>query len=426
MSATDSASTIAKVICPQCFEQFVPEDVLWISEHQDLFGKDDRVPEEQLRFLPSRFTASGQAVDPRGFPCHRLACVNCHLEVPRPMLELSPFFLSILGAPGCGKSYYLAAMASQLRRTLPLLFHTSFNDADATMNARLRKTETGLFANNRPDQVRMLHELIEKTQEEGDGYASVNFGTQSVQYRLPFIFTMRMEANHPNPAVRGFGRSICLYDNAGESFLPGSDRTAAPVTRHLAQSRILFFVYDPMQDSRFRALDPAMERGTIDKSHLGSQDSVFQEAARRIRMFAGLSTAQKYKRRVIVVVTKSDRWLHLLDRDLLTMTPVVDKMVTDDEGTAFRQNCVDVNMVRRVSGKLRDLLIRTTPEIVSAVEGFSERVDYIPVSATGMKTQVDDETSLQSMRPGDAKPLWAEVPFLYALAASSMGLLPRA
>jgi len=86
-------SLINRVICPQCWHKFAPQDVLWISEHQDLFNLDTRVPNAQLRFLPSRFTPNAEALDSRGFPCHRLACPNCHLEMPRSMLEMESFFL---------------------------------------------------------------------------------------------------------------------------------------------------------------------------------------------------------------------------------------------------------------------------------------------------------------------------------------------
>ncbi len=38
------------------------------------------------------------------------------------MLEMEPLFVSILGAPASGKSYFLTAMTWQLRRTLPTPF----------------------------------------------------------------------------------------------------------------------------------------------------------------------------------------------------------------------------------------------------------------------------------------------------------------
>ena len=76
-------------------------------------------PDQQLRFLPTRFSIEGAAIDPRGFACQGLACPRCHLPVPRALLEMDPLFLSILGAPGSGKSYFLTAMTWALRQTMP-------------------------------------------------------------------------------------------------------------------------------------------------------------------------------------------------------------------------------------------------------------------------------------------------------------------
>lgn len=421
------APLLNRVMCPQCWHKFHPEEILWISEHQDLFDADHRVPNAQKRFLPSRFTPNAEAIDPRGFPCHKLACPNCHLEIPRPLLELQSLVLSVLGSPGSGKSYFLAAMASRLRHVLPLKFFTTFTDADASLNWRLKESERQLFANSRPDQIQELGELIQKTQEVGDeyGYAAVNFGSQSVNYLRPYAFTMQVQDNHPNPKRRGVGRAICLYDNAGESFLPGMDKSASPVTRHLAESRVLFFVYDPLQDSRFRGLDAGLNAGLVDKSHLGSQEGVFQEAANRIRRYSGLSSREKYPRPVIVVVTKCDRWAKLIDWDLMSRSAIVEAPKTLADGSVVNLNGLDTGLIRDTSDKIRHLLSRVTPEIVSAVESFTDHACYIPVSATGAQTQVNPDTGQQAVRPGELQSFWAEIPFIYSLAISASGMIPK-
>ncbi len=420
-------SLLNRVTCPQCWTKFHPEDILWISEHQDLFNLDNRVPEAQLRFLPTRFTPQAEAIDPRGFPCHRLACPNCHLEIPRPLLELESFFLSILGSPGSGKSYFLAAMASQLRRVLPLKFHTAFADADATLNFRLRESERELFANGKPQEFRELQELVKKTDEvgEGFGYSEVNFGSQSVRYLRPYAFTMKVQPTHPNVQRHGAGRAICLYDNAGESFLPGRENSSAPVTRHLAESRVLFFVYDPLQDSRFRAKDACLGLAIVDKSDLGSQEAVFQEAANRIRRYSGLSSRQKYPRPVIVVVTKCDRWGSLIDPHLMSKSPIVETTSKMPDGSLRELSALDIEQVKEVSGKVRHLLLETTPDIVSAVEGFTDHACYVPVSATGAHTHIDPGTGRPVVKPGDMQAFWAEIPLVYSLAISSLGMIPK-
>ena len=57
---------LTRVTCPHCWESFPPEHVLWISEHVELLGDSMLGPERQQRFLPSRFTVEGDAVDAQG------------------------------------------------------------------------------------------------------------------------------------------------------------------------------------------------------------------------------------------------------------------------------------------------------------------------------------------------------------------------
>ena len=52
------------------------------------------------------------------------------MSVPRALLEMKPVFLSILGAPASGKSYFLASMTWRLRQLLPRQFALNFGDAD--------------------------------------------------------------------------------------------------------------------------------------------------------------------------------------------------------------------------------------------------------------------------------------------------------
>src|SRR5580693_6142741 len=104
-----SLTLLKRIACPHCWKQFAPDEVLWISTHPDLAGDSRLGPEKLRRFLPSRFNVAGEALDAKGHACHDLACPHCHLHVPKAFLEIEPIFVSILGTPGCGKSFYLAA-----------------------------------------------------------------------------------------------------------------------------------------------------------------------------------------------------------------------------------------------------------------------------------------------------------------------------
>lgn len=411
----------ARVACPHCWHGFPPDRALWISQHPDLVGDQRLGQDQQRRFLPTRFRIDGTAFDERGFPCHELACPKCHLPVPRAMFEMEPFFLSIFGAPASGKSYFLASMTWQLRKTLPQHFALSFGDADAASNHRLQQYEGLHFLNPNHDGL----VAIEKTETHGDLYDTVLFGDQSVSYLRPFLFCLNPLERHPNfKAGARISRAICLYDNAGESFLPGQDTATNPVTRHLAHSQALFFLFDPSQDVRFRSAckgktsDPQMvERAERSgRERPVRQETILLEAGQRVRRYAGLSQNTKHSRPLIIVVTKYDCWSFLLDGQKL-QSPWA-------ENTTVSISAMRLETVESMSQKVRALLWKLTPELVSAAETFAEHVIYIPVSATGCSPEQDPQTGALGMRPRNIQPQWVEVPMMYAIARWSKGVIP--
>lgn len=416
---------VGRVTCPHCWEHYSPEKSLWVSEHQDMLGDPRLGPEHAQRFLPTRFTVSGEAIDAKGFSCHQLACPNCHLTVPRPFLEMEPLFLSIFGAPASGKSYFLAAMTWELRKMLPLNFAVSFADADPSLNRILNEYEESLFSSSEPDELVPLAKLIRKTEEQGELYDMVSFGTQTVSYPRPFVFSMQPQEGHPNAAnSASFGRVVCLYDNAGESFQPGKDSAANPVTRHLAQSRVLLYVFDPTQDARFRKhCDEKL--GPASAARISRQEPILQEAAARIRRYASLKQTEKHARPLVVILTKSDAWSHLLGEDL---PPEPWKLMPAGQvGTQMMArpfHAFDAPAVERRSQLARTLLLKLCPEIVNAAEGFATRVVYVPVSAVGWETSLNDRNGLLSIRPEDTRPHWVTAPYLYALYRANPGLIP--
>ncbi len=230
----------------------MPERVLWVSRHAELLGDQVLGPEVPARFLPTRFTVDGQAIDARGMVCHWLACPSCHLSIIRDLLECEPLFLSIIGNPSSGKSCFLASMTWELRRVLPTQFGVGFADADTVSNRVLSEYEETLFLPGETDDV----VAIRKTELQGELYDQIQLGQQLVSLPRPFMFMIRPPAQHSTPqhsaGVKTSNRIMCLYDNAGEHFQPGADSVSSPVTQHLAKSRVLMFVYDPTQDIRFR------------------------------------------------------------------------------------------------------------------------------------------------------------------------------
>lgn len=413
---------LSRISCPHCWEQFAPEKVLWIAEHTDLLG-DHRLGAEQMqRFLPTRFTVNGEAIDAKGFPCHQLACPNCHLTIPRSLLEFEPLFLSIFGAPASGKSFFLAALTWELRKKLPLIFRTSFADADPVMNRQLNEYEESVFSGTTNNRLVPLASLIRKTEEQGDLYDTVTFGNQTVSYPRPFLFTLVPQSDHSKAQLaKKLARTLCLYDNAGESFEPGKDSAAAPVTRHMAQSRVLFFVFDPTQDARFQRLMGEQTLSTAPSIRTMRQEPILQEAIARIRRFAGLKQAEKHKRPLVVILTKFDRWWSLLGADP-SPEPWIKVRSPSNPGETLQ--AFDPNAVERQSQLAREFMLKTSSEIVTAAENFAEEVTFIPVTSVGWNVAIDSRTGEPAINPSETAPYWATVPFLYGLSRTVPGLIP--
>ena len=196
--------------CPHCWERFAPEQVLWISEHVDLLGDPLLGPEQQQRFLPSRFTIDGDAIDSRGMTCRTLACPQCHLPIPRAMLEMEPLFVSILGAPASGKSYLLTAMTWQLRQVLPLHFKVAFTDADPASNRVLNECEESLF----------LHPRRVRARSSGQPDPQDRASRRAVRHGRLWSADGQLSASVPVHDAAAGGPSGRRADDAGADALP--------------------------------------------------------------------------------------------------------------------------------------------------------------------------------------------------------------
>jgi hypothetical protein len=333
---------------------------------------------------------------------------------------MPPVFLSILGAPACGKSYFLASMTWQMRRVLPQHFALDWGDADPVSNLRLQEYIERQFLN--PEQDALV--AIDPTQTQGDLYDTAMFGTQPVTYPRPFLFRVSPLATHPRASGRGsVSRVLCLYDNAGESFLPGQDTATSPVTRHMALSHALLFLFDPTQDVSFRSAcrgkthDPQMEERSqhLERERAIRQETVLAEAAQRIRKYGGLGQDAKHNRPLIVVITKFDSWAFLMKPSSLPCAWV--------ENAYGGIAALDLDLVATISRSARDLLWRLTPELVSAAESFAHEVLYVPLSATGRSPESDARIGL-GFRPRDIHPIWVGTPLLYIMARWMSGLVP--
>lgn len=384
----------------------------WVASHKELQGDPIAGPDAMARFLPSRFDVDGNAIDVKGMVCTDLACPHCHLSIPRVLLNSPPLFLSLIGIPSSGKSYFLASMAWQLRKTLATNFQVSITDADPISNAGLNDNIDSQFG--APTETSPVK--LEKTEEAGAHYDTVQYDGQKVTYPRPLLFELRPTATHSRAAsARAAARCLCIYDNAGESFQPGRDSAASPVTRHLAQAHGVFFLFDPTQNAEFRrtcrqrSKDPQM----LSQSPIRfRQDVVLSEAANRLSKLHGRKGSS---RPLYVILTKFDAWSSLV--------PEVAKLRPIRQVGATGICAVDRSAVDSVSSTIKKLVWQIAPEIGQAAEAFSQRVVYLPVSATGCSPVVDSKGVMLGIPPKQITPTWIDLPLLSYLSREHPDLI---
>lgn len=409
-----SVSLRPKVTCPHCWTVFSSEDVRWVSTHPDLLGDPLLGDEAASRFLPTLFTSQGNAIDVRGSVCQDIACPECHLSIPRVILELPERIISIAGTPSCGKSYFLASAAWALRNVMPQKFQLSFADADPLSNQVLNHYEEQQFLN--PDRDAIVR--LAKTEEQGDLYSTVRLNDRTVLLPKPFMFSIKPTSSHPGYEESSrISRLLCLYDNAGESFLPGKDTADNLVTRHLLKSNAILFLFDPTQDVRFRESYSKVSNASTSGNPVVSsrQETILHEIVARVKKHTK-QTAASRKRPLIIVLTKYDEWWPLIGHERLPdpWSP------TQKDG----QCALNLTTIQKVSDTAQKIVGHFSPELVATASGFSDSVWYIPISATGCQPEQDPDSKRWGIRPRNINPMWPAIPLLLALALKTKGLIP--
>ncbi len=405
---------VEKLVCPNCWFSFPPEDVLFIAKHPELIGDSIAGENELMRFLPNRFTVNGEAIDPKGFPSSEIACPKCHLQVAEAMLEVPPFFVSFVGAPASGKSYYLTAMTWNLRRIMPQI-GLSFTDADPIANVHIQKNEHTLFLNPEPNSFTE----IPKTQTDDPRlHKTILIDDVPIRFPIPLQFTLWPTPKHPKyKKAHEVGRILVLYDNAGEDFLPSLEGSSSAVVQHLAKSKLILMLFDPTQDPRFRSKcqsdDPQLKHGIRPgvKETIGlvRQETLLREMAVRMRRYLKLSQSDRIKKPLLIILPKFDVWGNMTDISIDE-----EPYTLSSETGNFK---MDLRCVERVSRKLKKLMSELCPEFVAIAENLSKTVGYIPVSSLGHSPSLvkKKENEFYGICPKDIKPKWVTVPLLYSL-----------
>lgn len=377
MTVSSQTSLVRRVQCPSCSHAFGPESIRFISEHSALQGDSIAGPLEGLRFRSSRFDLDGNAIDMQGRVCTRVACPNCHIEMPRALLECPTTCISIVGAPGTGKSCLIGAASWSLRKWAGL-FGYSWVDVEPRLNALLHGYESGLFQGVAGD----VQKPPKTGVSGGDWYHQVRVGSRVEIAPKPMYFRIARTGGAPSVVV--------MYDNAGEHFQPVAANAQPSHTRHLGRAQALVFV-----------LDPTAQKAT---ERLHRQELILIEAVARIRRLAGLDQSAKLAIPLIVALTKADLWGKLVGLDL-SRRPIL----------AGSQGELDRAAIDSAASRAKSHVNNVFPELMQSLSAFADTVHWVPCSA--IKTTKQEAMNAERVRP---EPEWAEVPFLVAIAEAEL------
>jgi hypothetical protein len=368
----------------------------------------------------------GNVLDPKGWKMTERACPRCHLQMPQDLLARRPVFVSVVGAPRSGKTYFVTSMIHGLRHELPRYFGYTFDDADSHDITAFLEHERALFHPDDPTKPTFL----QKTQEYGHLYHVVHLDGADVQLPRPFIFALRPTEMNIDRARHGSNLNcdIVVYDNAGESFNYLVDRNQTNrVTQHLAESDVVLFTFDPLQDgnARSRLASLSSDPQLTVKAFSSRQESTLGEVASRIRRHAGIPQDRRIPSVLGICVQKFDVWRDLLPHRTVQMPDGTRQDLLDH--TSIEWDAVhgvgrfDIPEINNISLLVRSFIEDLCPQLVAFAEANFRIVRYFPVSALGTSPQLDasamstDAADMLKVQPQAIQPFRVTHPILWVL-----------
>ncbi len=397
-----------EVKCPHCWGNF-------FSKSQSLFISSTG------EFVSPEHVADWDApLDPSGRPMQTgRACPHCKIKVSTRLLETNSLFISIVGTPSSGKTYFLASMYHTAKQQLASVFRQgiSFPGVSGELISRYFEKLTGDGA---------VGELVDlpKTQEGGfELYTEVTSGSVKLQYPKPF--TMRI-----TDPVRKDPLAIVTYDNAGESYLKASNLDATTKSiDHLEHCNLIIVVIDPVQIPKLAA--ELVSRGVGDPqldSRTGQgQDQVLNSVLDRTVGLRGANESNLLDTPVCVVVQK---W------DMLEKAGIVPNFVRADPSTGKQTSLLDESPLnvdpdtgesyfdeeemRAISLLVRETISNYEPNIVNTLNSSFNTVRYFACSALGSSPERNPKTGKLGFRPQNIKPFRITDPLLWFLTREGM------
>ena len=392
--------------CPICWLKFDGKEIKHIAAHPELKGDEKLGPDEMQRFVPVKFDDNGDPLDSLGQLCPDIACPHCHQRLPVGFTAMKPHIFSIVGAPSSGKSYYLAILINQLKKSMFRLFEIGFGDLDPEYNIQLNAVINQLFAASNA-----ARGAIQKTQMRGDNYRQVKRAGREVDLPKPYFYTCS------RIGVEGSEKSFVFYDNAGEHFLPQNARAADFHIEHVARASALFFLFDPVSNIEFkRQIDNDDNvQLNLPEYEPDNQDVILAQMDVRIKRLLSRPFTEKLEVPLAVLINKCDLWNRLMADWPKLKNPL-------------EKDCLNLETLDRNSLMVKKFMEEMSPSIVATAERISNEVRYFPVSAFGHRpASYVDPVSGETMiapAPKQIKPMMVDVPTIWAMSKISSGFFP--
>lgn len=282
-------------------------------------------------------------------------CPKCENNLPHNILDCETEIISIVGAKGSGKSYFVATVLRQI--------------AEKNLMSRIGDISTRWSVKESGEQYKI------RFKSKMDSFLPLD-GTQLVNDLIKDNPPLLMEMTFLKKS--GFSKktvtkTFSFFDAAGESFEDSS--VLASITPYLGHSRAVILILDPRQ---MKDVDDAIS-GYFPKLPPVSDISyseILNNTADVIRDGKRLKTGKKIDIPLCIAFSK---W------DLLMKTPglLPDGLVISQQN---QQNVMayDDNLVNQASLEIKSMLLEWAPDLVKAAEQRFEKVQYFGFSAWGL------------------------------------------
>ena len=274
---------------------------------------------------------------------HTFVCSECHKDLPDTIMQSETKIISIVGAKGSGKSYFVATL--------------------------LRKMDEGLFSKINyaatrfpPGNRELYNSRYKDSLEQRIPLTSTNRDNSPILIQLTYMNAQKKKIDH----------TYSFFDEAGESFVSEAD--LATITPYISHSEAIIILLDPRQIEKVN-----MEISAVFPNLPAIEATRYEDTINNVAdvLYSNLRLNKKKKIKIPLCVAFS-KW------DLLIRTPNLlpgDFIVSNPSLAPIRG--FDPNMVENASAEIRSLLNEWDPNFLVTVENKFETVRYFGFSAWG-------------------------------------------